>query len=319
MTYAKQLCSGVILFWVILCFWGCSSNDVCVHEYSCYTTNVTTDDGYERYYYFCKLCGDDYYKTIKPDRSFPEHISAVAERFQKIIGDNDSDFVIGSPSYGEDGVEMVVAGKSDSEFEGIRREFAWYYSDDTSKEVGYSFSMLFNTETEHSFIKEVLTASIMCLADSDYDQARSQMQSLVNSYSTYANSDLLQIDDWIIYFSQRNVVDTAFLNFRHLSEIENATIDPSDYLPVDYNMCQAPAMNKGTKFHIVGTVEAISFEPTGHYRILHVLAEDGNTYEVEASYAYPVTEGTKYEFWVVLVDSTPCLSSQKICLYSASD
>ena len=308
----KRLICIAICFIFLYYLTGCSQEDVCNHDYNYYVSDVKTDDGKDQYHLVCKYCGDEYYKAIEPTVTIPENVSKVAHGIREIVENNSFNIVVGYPSYGEYGVEFVVAGKDGSELEGIRRDFTWYYSDDAHKSINISFSMLFNTENEASFIKEVLTATIMYLDNCDIGTAKAQMQALVNTYSTHINSELLQIGDWIIYFSQKNVVDLASISFKHMSEIENADVIQSDYLPIDYDMCKSPAMNKGTKFNFAGIVETISADPMGYFKILHILADDGNTYKVQADYAFPITVGCKYEFWVSLIDSDPILSAHKI-------
>ena len=301
---------GIAIF-ILFTLCGCSQSE-CNHNYICYSSDLMTEDGKEQYHYVCNTCGDDYYKAIGPTVTFPEYIEDTANCLREIVDSEEFNIVNGSLSYGDYGVELIVAGENGTELEGVRRELTWYYTDDTEDNPGISFSMLFNTEEETLFIKEVLTAVIIHLDNCDYMTAQGQMQALVNTYSTYINSDLLQIGDWIIYFSQKNVVDLASLKFNILSEIENSNIDPSEYIPINFDMCQSPAMNKGTKFHFTGTVEIISYELMGVNKILTVLADDGNTYKVQVSYSYPVNEDTEYEFWVTLIDSDPCLSAHKL-------
>lgn len=298
---------------------GCSRQKPCNHNYTYYTSNIKTADGKEQYLLVCKRCGDKYYKTIEPTVAIPENVSVTTDKIRQISEDNNLNIVIGKPTFGEYGVETIVAGSNGSCFEGIKREIIWHYSDDKQEQVYNSFYILFNTDKESAFIKEILTAAIMYLGDADYDAAQTQMQSLVNTYSTYANSDLLQVGDWVIYFQQKNVVDQAYIHFEHLSEVENATVNPDDYIPINYDMCQSPVMNKGTQFHFIGTVEATSCDPMGYSRRLHVLANDGNTYIVNIDYAYPIVVGVKYEFWVTLIDYDPCLSSRRISVYQNPD
>ena len=231
--------------------------------------------------------------TPSPEPAEEQYIIDFYAKLKQVIAEHDIDLNIAPPNQGRINISK----------DGLKAYFQYsiVFKDN-------DIDMRFAASKDSQLIKEIIVMVLLAFGDMDYNEARSEMQTLVNSYSTDKFSSIATAGKYAIYIMPEFSLgkDSVLVLVNPYEKYND--INRAEYQEINFATAQASEMNKGTKFYIPGNVvsdnrDKPDIESTLTYYYANVIANDGHEYKLICEYGYNLVIGDEYMFYGTLTSS----------------
>lgn len=213
------------------------------------------------------------------DKEIPDEIIKIFDSYKKWETDNKenssitfSKFVRDDGSFFEFSVQTIPAD--------FGNDIRFYKPENGAFQL--SFHASFPTDYDMKALRDFITATICVTAPSyTYDSAKSEMESMIESFDGNNISDVFWGDNYAVYLSSSQIVNGYEVNAVYLDE-SNQPVNQDEYESISYESAKSP-INEGRMIYFEGTVQQIEIESDEVYITLTDSSQ--NEYLCLCSYA----------------------------------